>query len=301
MRASNSSFLILTTLLCVTSSYKILGIFPHTGRSHFFVFEPLLKALVEKGHELTVISPFPQKEPLERYHDISLNVTSEATVGVMSLGFFSGYFYERYLLIPLMLSYKGYDSCEKTLSSKAVQDLISSNELFDLIITEYFDTDCFLGFVHKFQVPFVATGSCTLMSWLNPRFGNPDNPSYIPDNLMSHGDHMTFLDRVDNTFGYLVHRIISYLLMEIPANIVARKYFGDDLPSLNDIAYNTSIMLENTHFSLNLPRPQVPNIIDVGGIHIRNVNPLPQVIYAILFVDCTALLRQEVLSKEHVI
>lgn len=59
-------------LFSVVECYKILGIFPHPGYSHFAMFKPLLEGLSEKGHEVTVISHFPRKSKKENYHDVSL-------------------------------------------------------------------------------------------------------------------------------------------------------------------------------------------------------------------------------------
>lgn len=274
----NLSQLLFVLFCCGTLScgYKILGIFPHSGKSHFDVFKPLLKALAKKGHELHVISYFPLGANTERYHDISLLESREPLLHFFDVDAFKGYKYEQYLS-PLILSYFGYKSCSDGLAAKAVQDFMKKNHTFDLIITEYFNTDCYLGFAHKYKVPIVSLSSCTMMPWLNARYGNPDNPSYIPNNLMDFSDQMTFIQRVENTLAYILHQLIYYLLMDIPGNIIARKHFGEDLPALSDIVYNTSIVLINTHFSLNLPRPQTPNVIDVGGIHIENVKTLPKV------------------------
>lgn len=272
----NRIFISLALLCTSANGYKFLGIFPHTGKSHFDVFEPVMRALAEKGHEVTVISHFPQKEQLKRYTDISLAGTAEAMVDFLSVEDFTGRRYEKYL-VPILVAYFGYRSCIDGLSSKPVQDFMTVNQTFDVIITEYFNTDCYLGFAHKFKVPVVSLSSCTLMPWVSERFGNPDNPAYIPDNMMGYSNKISFFGRVENTFVYVLHRIISRLFMDIPSYLIARKYFGADTPYVSDIAQNTSIMLINTHFSLNLPRPQVPNIIDVGGIHIRKIKPPPQV------------------------
>lgn len=45
---------------------KILALFTLPGKSHFNMFEPFLKGLVQRGHEVDVVSHFPQKEPIER-------------------------------------------------------------------------------------------------------------------------------------------------------------------------------------------------------------------------------------------
>jgi glucuronosyltransferase len=51
---------------------KILGIFPLPGKSHFAVSSVLLKELASRGHQVTVLSPFPEKSPIPNYTDIDI-------------------------------------------------------------------------------------------------------------------------------------------------------------------------------------------------------------------------------------
>lgn len=71
--------------------YNILGIFIHPGKSHFDMFYPLMRGLAENGHNITVISHFPDKNPLPNYKDIvleglddiSLNNGVDLTVSIL--------------------------------------------------------------------------------------------------------------------------------------------------------------------------------------------------------------------------
>lgn len=68
------NFIILTVciLIIVNSclSSNILAFLPTKARSHYGGFEPLLKELAVKGHNVTVLSPFPLKNPPLSYHHI---------------------------------------------------------------------------------------------------------------------------------------------------------------------------------------------------------------------------------------
>lgn len=62
------------------------------------------------------------------------------------------------------------------------------------------------------------------------------------------------------------------------SNSIAKKFFGEDLPDLEEIAERrTSLILVNSHFSTNQARPTVPNFIEVAGVHIKEPKPLPKV------------------------
>lgn len=82
MSVTKTRTMFIRTLLCVlcvsfVSGFEILGVFPHPGKSHFDVFEPLMEKLALRGHNVTVLSHFPREKPLNGYNDVSLRGTSK--------------------------------------------------------------------------------------------------------------------------------------------------------------------------------------------------------------------------------
>lgn len=70
----NCLILIIGILITVNSclSANILAFLPTKARSHYGGFEPLLKELAIRGHNMTVLSPFPLKDPPQSYHHIQV-------------------------------------------------------------------------------------------------------------------------------------------------------------------------------------------------------------------------------------
>jgi glucuronosyltransferase len=258
--------MLLTGSFYVTNAYKILCLFPHVAKSHFIMAEALMKGLAAKGHQVTMISNFPQKTPIPNYRDISLvgsmpDFVSQVPVDLVATG-------HVHTTIG-MLAYMAYVNCENTMEFPAMKKFIAANEKFDLIITELFNTDCFLGYVYKQNTPFIALSTSVMMPWAHARFGNPDNPSYMGNHFLYHGYKMTFTERLINALYEEGLKLVYKFMFEKPAYELAKKYFGESLPPLSEIAKNTSLLLVNSHFSLNQPRPLVPNIVEVGGIHLK--------------------------------
>lgn len=52
---------------------KILAITPIGGTSHWNVMSSVLEVLLNRGHSITVVSPFPRKIPHENYTQIDLS------------------------------------------------------------------------------------------------------------------------------------------------------------------------------------------------------------------------------------
>jgi hypothetical protein len=59
-------FVLLVGLLCILDaahSARILGVFPAPVPSHYILSNTLMKGLAEKGHDVTMVSPFVDKIP----------------------------------------------------------------------------------------------------------------------------------------------------------------------------------------------------------------------------------------------
>lgn len=171
--------------------------------------------------------------------------------------------------------------CEKELQSAAARELLNypSTEKFDLIITEAGWGECFFGFIHKFgSPPVVATSGVGIPPWISITTGNPETPSYMPNFLLPYTSHMSFSERIIN---FLTHIFVTllYEYSYIPKQeAIARKYFKEDLPPFMDIWKNFSIILVNTLAGLDDPRPLLPSVVSIGGMHIKpQPDPLPQV------------------------
>jgi hypothetical protein len=59
-------FVLLVGVLCildVAHSARILGVFPVASPSHYILGNSLLKGLAEKGHDVTIVSPYDDEDP----------------------------------------------------------------------------------------------------------------------------------------------------------------------------------------------------------------------------------------------
>jgi glucuronosyltransferase len=61
------------------------------------------------------------------------------------------------------------------------------------------------------------------------------------------------------------------------SNEIAKEFFGSNMPSLEKLAKNTSLIITNNYFSIKQIIPAVPNLIEIGGMHIREPKILSKV------------------------
>jgi glucuronosyltransferase len=62
-------------ILQLSDGAKVLGIFPFEGKSHFTVASALLRELADRGHDVTVVSHYPQTEKIANYTDVYVKTT----------------------------------------------------------------------------------------------------------------------------------------------------------------------------------------------------------------------------------
>uniref|UniRef100_A0A1Y1LL43 UDP-glucuronosyltransferase n=1 Tax=Photinus pyralis TaxID=7054 RepID=A0A1Y1LL43_PHOPY len=269
---SGLNILLLLSLITCASCLKILGVFPFTGRSHFLIFEPLLKELSRRGHEVTVMSSFPLRNPPPGYTDVYLPVHPGGEDMVQLV---AGSRWDKYRS-PISCKESTRHRCEFLLASEEYRDFLLVDGKYDIILSEYFFFNCHLTpVVKKFKVPYVLIQTTPLMPWANQWAGNPDNPAYIPNWVMDYSHKLGFLERLENTavwvFGFLYYNYVM-VAQEVQMYL---KYAGADSDYLYDMMRNTSMFLVYTHFAIHGARPFVPNVIEINGMHIESQKRLP--------------------------
>lgn len=69
--------IVISTVSPRVTSYKILMVFPSHSHSHLIIGSSVLKGLAKAGHNVTMISSFPQKESIPNYRDVFLEIPTE--------------------------------------------------------------------------------------------------------------------------------------------------------------------------------------------------------------------------------
>ena len=255
--------------------YNILGLFPLPSKSHYIIFDSLMVALAERGHNVTVYNNFPKERSIPNYRDVSLKECFQYRPSIFGIqDSFSRNLFSLTKMSTMMLLLRNE---EKILNCKALQELRDSTESFDLLITETFVHDFHAVFAHVLRTPLILIHSRPAYPWMSGRAGLPDNPSYIPHPFSDFSSRMNFGERLQNTLLYLHARYFYKFYSEMKFDEVASKFFTPAAPRIDEIVKNTSMLFLNSHYSVNGGRPMVPNVIEIGGLNIKPAKELPQV------------------------
>jgi len=226
MKITTTLLAVIACSLVAVDGARILAIFPFQAKSHYNVYEPLLKRLSAKGHEIVAVTHFPQKKRLANFTDVDISSTLPSLIDAISFKQ-----HENFTIlqnVAFVSHALGLNICDPVLSHPEVRRIIQTRERFDLLVVEIFATDCFLGVAHALSIPkVIGVVTSVPMPWSNDALGNPENPSYIPNWFGSYTGRMDFLERSINTLHLLITKLIyrygreraefvAELLLEIP-------------------------------------------------------------------------------------
>ncbi|XP_023247051.1 UDP-glucuronosyltransferase 2A3-like [Copidosoma floridanum] len=278
----NRSLLVISIVLVACCSQcvdglRILGLFPLHGKSHFSMCESLMKGLAAKGHQVDVYSHFPQKKPVPRYTDYSLDGTLPAVVNNITYDYIQRFDSPN---IKFMMEELANKVCE-LMSTSEFQKLfqrLEKNQPYDVVIMEVFVSNCYLAWGRFLKIPMVGVMTSSLIDWYNEPLGNPLNLAVTPSSW-SHLYHpMNFWERLTNAFMYNVIVMQTKYYIRCQDKYI-EQYFGTGYPNSNDIIRDLDLLLVNMHHSVNGIRPFTPAIVPVAGLHIQDDDPnLPKAV-----------------------
>ncbi|KAJ8679930.1 hypothetical protein QAD02_015717 [Eretmocerus hayati] len=259
-------FVCLSLVISLSSAYRILAIFPVTGRSHFNVLEPIVKGLVEKGHKVDVISKFPLEKPSASDTD-----TFTSPIIHSRKSFHYEHLRSRFYSIEFLHEY--LKSICENLGDPQLLEIIRnppSDPPYDaLIIRVAYGYQCFAAIGHLWNVPVISIVVSAPYPFELNAIMSPLNLAFSSKNLQNYKENMTFWDRLYN-FVVTHYILLEYHYYARVQDDIIKKYLGSNMPHYTQLEKEVSLILTNSHLSLHGIQPKSPAHIEIGGIHIQN-------------------------------
>lgn len=171
---------------------RILVLYPTISVSHVMPLQSLSLALVEAGHEITFVSPFPLSKKVKNYRDIKVpfnDADKEFLSDMIKDPKGKGFVY----MFPRLTSLI-YRLGNETLQMKEMRKLMNE-EQFDLVIVGFFLNEFMLGVADHFKCPSILFSPTGAFSVLNKAIGNPLGVSGVP-HMMTPSKKMDFIARL---------------------------------------------------------------------------------------------------------
>jgi len=165
----------------------------------------------------------------------------------------------------------GIRLCDILIQHKDLQDIIKSKrEEFDVIITSAFFNECVFGISYMLDIPVIKMCAFDGTRWMDEWVGNPSPYAYLPQLFFEYSNRMNFWQRTLNTLSEIYVKMGREFYVIPQHDAILRKYFNSsNIPSVSVLQKSTALLLINQHFSIGYSRPLMPNIVEIGGIHIN--------------------------------
>merc|ERR1711892_496805 len=239
---------------------------PWSTRSHMMQQTALLRGLLAKGYHITAVFPFPTNIVDVGYKEIAVKNAFSKIMKVMTDSMMNQDTTKvwTYLsLLPRLVEVMNsvlQDNVDT--QHKVIEDLSLRNKSVDaMIMTNYFS---FLanGLYDHYKCPII---SMSPPGWtrLMKHVGNPMNPAIHPDIIMPFIEPLVFSERLVNTlfFAVMDFDILGWTWISIEG--------------FTKLPQKTSLLLLCSNFVTHSPRVLTANTVEVGGIHCREGETLP--------------------------
>ncbi|CAK6433123.1 unnamed protein product [Pipistrellus nathusii] len=260
-----------------------------TEYSHWINMKTVLDALVQRGHEVTVLTSsasilvdpnkpsaiqfeiFPTSLTKDDFENFFMQIISKWTYDLPKDTFW-GYFS---LIQDLTLEFTDgiHTLCKDVVLNKKLMTKLQESR-FDVVLADAIGP-CGELLAELLKIPFVyslrAFAGYTIEKYVG---GLPFSPSYVPVILSELSDQMTFMERVKNMI-YMLYFDFWYQTFSEKWDQLYSKVLGRPT-TLFELMRKAEIWFIRTYWDFEFPRPLLPNFIFVGGLHCKPAKPLPK-------------------------
>jgi glucuronosyltransferase len=274
-----SVLLVLSSLILSIGAHNILILSPITTKSHSNFIKPVAKALADRGHYVAYWNGLPPDRLMFKNKTSNLNLLYSPGLGPLHDNPQIGY-EDRDNSFQLLLNFPNrmLTYCTAIYQEPVFHQLMNSTEQYDLIIVEAVFNECVLPLVRKFDVPFVYMMGLAPSPWMLDAIGSSLALDHVPHPGSNYGDEMNFWQRSYNTFsGMVILYFHRFFTMPVVDRLVSEMLQLENQTSVLEIEREyLSLLITNTHFSINYQFPTSPAVIQAGGLHCVPPKPLPR-------------------------
>ncbi|XP_043483361.1 UDP-glucosyltransferase 2-like [Leptopilina heterotoma] len=246
---------------------RILAIFPNPGHDGDISNKALVTILLERGHHVDLISRFEIIENVENSLGnytflLNFNEIDDYSESCSSSEFTSD---------PVWYTSEEFGNklCNM-LGDKEMQKLfrnLRENFKYDIILMEIFGAKCFIGLGEFLKAPVILISNQVQLSWIEESIVNPES-IYITNCFKElNSEASNIFTRLRNSLMILFQNYQFYRYTQRQTEIM-RKYLDPKLPEITQMEKNVSLILSNSHYSLNSIRPLTSAFVQIGGLHI---------------------------------
>ncbi|KAK0156489.1 UDP-glucuronosyltransferase 2A2 [Merluccius polli] len=278
--------LLLAALLCSVGRVnggKVLVV-PVDG-SHWINMKVLVEELHSRGHNITVLRPSDAwyiKVDSPHYHVVTVNwptgfnkeefgLFTSRIISLRRAG--ASLWYRMSVELEILFGFHRFHVMTVAMMEHIFEDrelMQSFQEAgYDLVLTDP-ATGSGVLLARRLGLPLVLNVRWTIQGEGHGAIA-PGPLSYVPIPGVELTDKMSFTQRVENILHYLFTQLQIAYIMDPTYGPMVQRYFGVHYMELIQAA---DIWLMRTDFTLEFPRPTMPNIVYMAGFQCKPSKPL---------------------------
>ncbi|KAG5207695.1 hypothetical protein JEQ12_017459 [Ovis aries] len=256
--------------------------------SHWMNMKTILDELVTRGHEVTVLESSastlidPNKPLAMKFETFPVSLTKD------DFQAFAKILIETWMLaakesiwIHLSTIQSLFDEfsdigvkiCKEAVSNKKLMKKLQESK-FDVVLADAVGP-CGELLAEILKVPLVYSLYFSPGYSVEKKSGKLSfPPSYVPVMMSELSDHMTFMERVKNMI-YVLYFDYWFQLYNEKWNQFYSEVLGRST-TLSEVMGKAEMWLIRNYWDFSFPRPRLPNVEFVGGLHCKPAKPLPK-------------------------
>ncbi|CAH1722098.1 unnamed protein product [Aphis gossypii] len=249
-----------------SSSARILAVETVGGKSHWNFMKGILQALVNNRHNVTVFTPFTDGNR-ENYTEVDTTLGGAMRFMDMDLN---------QMKISMITKIGNFVAmsrmqCDQVYKNSKMKEILNSKRTdFDLLIIEFFASDCVSYIATVLNLPLIYVTPLPANALMDRTItGHVSNPSTVTEMFSLHSVSKTFIQRLAHIFLLIRFKIVKEY-KELFLKYTDPKHYDLIEP------ISPSLVFVNRHFITDAPSPIPTNVINVGGIHLKEPKKLPK-------------------------
>lgn len=165
------------------------------------------------------------------------------------------------------------------------QQFLQKKEHFDVVVHEIYVCDALIGLGHYFGAPVIGFSTLGPTKWTSDLTGMSGFASHNPNFYNGFTDQMNFWQRMYNSLSYWYEDfMLHWRYYPIQQKLFDELFRNEsNMPTYSELRRKISLVFVNSHISYGVAQPMPPNLIEVGGIHVKTaVEPLTEDIQTFL-------------------
>ncbi|XP_068140319.1 UDP-glycosyltransferase UGT5 [Drosophila tropicalis] len=245
----------------VVQSHHILGLFVNVHRSQLLVHLAVARVLLERGHQLTLVTTLPLDDLDEEFKENVTHILVDWQPSPEEKQSSNDF------LTRLEHMFRRLEHSGNLLKHSTWKNFMAYTPKpnFDLLLLGYQFNDHLLGVAAHFKCPVVIITTQQPIGQVNSLMGNPEERWYVPqpyDSRQRSGLEAWIFGWWEKTIELLSRRIL--------ARIYSKNFPSPQYPDFDTMRRSVVMSFNNHHMISEGPiQPMLPTMLDIGGILIE--------------------------------